>query len=302
MMRSSFRMLNCHVPLMILQLLAKTTIMTWAFAMVSPTSFRGSFLSSSSSSTTTQLHAQSYKKIFVAGASKGVGRQIVQQILDRNNDDDDDDGTSIVALVRDASVADELQALSTDSHTVTAIVGDAMDQKTVENAMDGCDAAITTLGGGAQGGDEIPTTQRVDYMGNSNVIESAGILGITRIVLVTSIGCGNSRVATPDSTYQILKNVIEAKNKAENLLIKYYTNSNWTIIRPGGLKSEPMTGTAVLTSDPTVLGSIHREDVARLVLEALISPKTERQVLSAIDPTIESAFSSPDKPIEVFEL
>mmetsp|Transcript_29674 Transcript_29674/g.81569 ORF Transcript_29674/g.81569 Transcript_29674/m.81569 type:complete len:262 (-) Transcript_29674:46-831(-) len=233
---------------------------------------------------TTELEA--YKKIFVAGGSKGVGRKVVNQILEKS------DGTAVVALVRDPAVAEELNALD----GCTAIVGDAMDQKTVENAMDGCDAAITTLGGGNSDGGE-----RVDYTGNSNVIESAGILGVVRIILVTTIGCGNSKDATPESTYEVLKDVILAKNKAENLLIKYYTNSNWTIIRPGGLKSEPMTGKAILTEDNTVLGLIHREDVARLVLEALDSSKTERQILSAIDPTIESSFAT-EKPIEAFAL
>ena len=39
----------------------------------------------------------------------------------------------------------------------------------------------------------------VDYVGNNNVIEAAGILGVTRMVLVTSIGCGSSKEATPPS-------------------------------------------------------------------------------------------------------
>lgn len=247
---------------------------------------------SSSSSSPLSL----YRKIFVAGGSKGVGRQVISQILARQ------DGTTVVALVRDPQVAQELNALSTEQAPITAIVGDAMDQKTVENAMDGCDAAITTLGGSpgtTSDGTEPPPS--VDYVGNSNVIESAGILGVTRVILVSTIGCGNSRGAISDTIYATLQRAIEAKNKAENLLVKYYTNTNWTIIRPGGLKSEPMTGRAVLTADPTVLGLIHREDVAHLVLQALDSPKTERQILSAIDPTIESTFAS-TKPIETFAL
>lgn len=33
--------------------------------------------------------------------------------------------------------------------------------------------------------------------------------------------------------YEVLKDVLAQKEKAENVLIKYYTNCNWTIIRPG---------------------------------------------------------------------
>lgn len=58
--------------------------------------------------------------------------------------------------------------------------------------MDDCDACVTTLGG-ATG----PDGKRVDYKGNSNVIEAAGILGVKRLILVTSVGCGDSKVGIP---------------------------------------------------------------------------------------------------------
>mmetsp|Transcript_12561 Transcript_12561/g.29000 ORF Transcript_12561/g.29000 Transcript_12561/m.29000 type:complete len:182 (-) Transcript_12561:148-693(-) len=178
---------------------------------------------------------------------------------------------------------------------VEAVLGDAFDQKAVENAMDGCDVAITTLGGTAK-------DRRIDYEGNNNVIESAGILGVQRIILVTSIGCGSSREAAPPNVFEILKDVLAAKEKAENILMDFYTNSNWSIVRPGGLVSEPATGEAVLTEDATAIGSIHREDVADLVLKVMDSPKTERKVLSAVDPSIASAVAVEGKIVPVFEL
>ena len=224
-----------------------------------------------------------WKKVFVAGGSRGVGRLVIDRLLAN--------GSEVVALVRNEEARGELGALK----GVTAVQGDAFVIKDVENAMDGCDAAVTTLGGATS--DE---GLRVDYVGNSHVIESAGILGITRVVLVSSIGCGSSREAAPPSVFETLKEVLAAKEKAENLLLKYYTNTNWTIIRPGGLKSEPATGQAILTEDNTAIGSIHREDVADLVVKALESPATERKVLSAIDPTITSAVSVEGKTIEAF--
>lgn len=82
---------------------------------------------------------------------------------------------------------------------VSAVVCDALDLKGVEAVLDGCDAAITTLGGAG----EKDESQRVDYVGNRNVIESAGILGITRVVMVTSLGCGSSREAISDQVYTV---------------------------------------------------------------------------------------------------
>jgi nucleoside-diphosphate-sugar epimerase len=229
------------------------------------------------------MHALTYKKVFVAGGSKGVGRCVVDQLVAL--------GSDVVCLIRDPDTAAELNAIA----GVTAVVGDAFDQKTVENIMDGCDAAITTLGG-SMNADSV----KVDYAGNSNVIESAGILGVTRVILVTSIGCGSSQEAAPPAVFEQLRAVLEAKNKAENLLIKYYTNTNWTIIRPAGLKTAPATGKAILTEDNKAIGVIHREDVAALVIKALGSANTERKILSALDTSLDSAMMGEGKVVEEF--
>jgi uncharacterized protein YbjT (DUF2867 family) len=224
-----------------------------------------------------------YQKVFVAGGTRGIGRCVVEKLVGS--------GVDVVAMARSEEACRELNAIK----GVTAVLGDAFDQKSVENAMDGCDAAITTLGGTTD-------DRRVDYEGNNNVIESAGILGVQRIILVTSIGCGSSKVAAPPSVFEVLKDVLQAKEKAENILIRYYTNSNWTIIRPGGLKTEPMTGQAILTEDNTAIGSIHREDVADLVVRALNSKSTERKVLSAVDPSIMSTVAVEGKQMAAFAL
>ncbi len=110
-----------------------------------------------------QGQGDSYKQVFVAGGSRGVGRLVVDKLVST--------GSNVVALVRSDESVKELSALE----GVTAIRGDALDYKTVEGAMDGCDAAITTLGGG-----KAADGKWIDYTGNNNVIEAAGILGVTR--------------------------------------------------------------------------------------------------------------------------
>mmetsp|Transcript_9814 Transcript_9814/g.13872 ORF Transcript_9814/g.13872 Transcript_9814/m.13872 type:complete len:277 (+) Transcript_9814:179-1009(+) len=229
-----------------------------------------------------------YDKVFVAGGSRGVGKHIVEKLVAN--------GHQVVALVRSDEAMEELAGIE----GVTPVKGDAFDYKSVENNMDGCDAAITTLGGAAATGDG--DAKRVDYEGNNNVIEAAGILGVTRVVLVTSIGCGNSKDAIPESAYEVLKDALAAKQRAENVLIKYYTNTNWTIIRPGGLKSEPATGKAIVTEDTSAIGTIHREDVADLVVKTLTSAAAEKKVLSAIDPSIETATNPDGKTFDEFGL
>jgi uncharacterized protein YbjT (DUF2867 family) len=262
-----------------------TATVAWGFVSPSVVTRIASSKLAATSDGTLGLVEGSYKKIFVAGGSKGVGRLVIDELIGNN--------VQVVALVRSDEAMEELNALP----EVVAIQGDAFEYKSVEDSMYGCDAVISTLGGSTDDNDK-----RIDYTGNSNVIEAAGILGITRVVLVTSIGCGSSKEAAPPAVFEVLKEVLAAKEKAENVLMKYYTNMNWTIVRPGGLKSEPMTGLAILTEDCKALGSIHREDVAKLVVQALNAPTTERKVLSAIDPSITAAASADAANVEAFSL
>jgi len=70
----------------------------------------------------------------------------------------------------------------------------------------------------------------------------------------------------------------------------------------GGLKTEPATGKAILSEDKMAIGTIHREDLANLVVEALGSSNTERKVLSAVDPSIESAANAEGRVVNAFAL
>lgn len=221
-----------------------------------------------------------WKNICVLGGSKGVGKDIVKILSGL-------DGVNVVALVRSEEAKKELDAMD----GVKAVIGDASSASDVTGVLDGCDAAISTLGGVTDGA-------RIDYKGNMNMIENAGILGVTRMILVTSIGAGDSKDAIPESVYETLKEALVDKTKAENLLLKYYTNSDYTIIRPAGLKTAPSTGKAILTADKMAAGVIHREDVAKLCVDALYSKKCSKKVLTAVDPSL----ADPPKSFEVYEL
>lgn len=93
----------------------------------------------------------------------------------------------------------------------------------------------------------------------------------------------------------MLEKALKAKTLAENMLLKYYTNSDWTIIRPGGLKSDAATGTAILTESTKAAGVVNRADVADLVVQALNSPNTVRKILTAVDPVEKSEYDSTEQ-------
>lgn len=158
------------------------------------------------------------------------------------------------------------------------VKGDAMVDSDLAAAFDqieDVDAVISTIGG-------TPADPSADSEGNINLIKAAMKKGVKRFILVTSIGTGNSKSAPPQQVYDVLEKVLVQKGHAETFL-QHESGLEFTIIRPGGLKSEPATGSAVLTDDNRVCGAVHREDVANLVVSALFSDNAANQVLSAVD-------------------
>lgn len=210
--------------------------------------------------------------IFLAGASRGVGREIAKILLAN-----EPPNFKLTVLLRNPTYTVELEALG-----ATVVMGDALDRDQLERAIaqssaDPIHAMISTMGG-------VPSDrgERADCEGNKNLIDMAIKSGVQRFILVSSIGAGNSVVALAPQVLQTLGAILKEKEKAEQHLIA--SGLNYTIVRPGGLKSEPATGNAILTENPTVSGIIHRADVARLVCDCLTSPNANRKVFSAIDP------------------
>lgn len=210
----------------------------------------------------------SSQPVFVAGGSSGVGLEVIKKLSAL--------GTPVKVLVRRLDAKPYLESLP----GVTVQMGDALDAAAVQSCMKGCIAAITTLGGHPVEGQ----IERVDYVGNSNVIEQAGILGVERIILVTSVGCGDTIGAISSATYRALEATLEAKSRAERDL-KTYTNLDWTILRPGGLTNYAPKRSAILTEDIMASGSVDREDMAEVVVKVLGTDGLyTRRELTVVDP------------------
>ena len=203
--------------------------------------------------------------IFLAGASRGVGREIAKCLTAQNQ--------PVKALVRSETAASELEAMG-----IKVVMGDALDVAAVEKAMLGdeaIDTAISTIGGLPQDG------QRADYLGNKNLIDIAVKAKVKKFILISSIGSGESVIALSPQVLATLGEVLKEKEKAEKHLME--SGLTYTIIRPGGLKSEPATDNGILTENYKVIGTIHRADVAQLACRCLFSEAANNKVLSAVD-------------------
>lgn len=217
--------------------------------------------------------------ILVVGGG-GVGMEVVRQLAKA--------GSWVTALQRGEKHRAEIEGLGAMLN-----IGDVMQPATVEKALRGntFDAVVSTVGGGLE-------DIKVDSLGNMNVIEAAEKAGVPRFVLVSSIGAGSSRAAVPGKEMEVLGPVLVEKEKSEERLMK--SKLQWTIVRPGGLISEPATGTGILTEDSSVVGVISRADVAALILRVLFEDKAAGKVFSAIDKQKKFP-GAPDKEIVEFK-
>ncbi len=203
--------------------------------------------------------------IFLAGASRGVGREIAKCLTQQQ--------LQVKALLRTEAARAELEAMG-----IKVVLADALNVADVERAIledEPIHTAISTIGSLPNEG------EKADYLGNKNLIDAAVKAGVQKFILISSIGSGNSAAALPPQALQTLKPVLVEKEKAEKYLID--SGLIYTIIRPGGLKSEPATGNGVLTEDPRIAGTIHRADVAQLVCHCLNSKQANNKILAAVD-------------------
>lgn len=200
--------------------------------------------------------------VLVVGGG-GLGMEVVRQMATA--------GSWITAFQRGEKFRKEIEQLGSMLSIGDVMVPGTLDKTLRSNSFD---AVVCTVGGGIQ-------DITVDSEGVINLISAAKKAGVSRFLLVTSIGVGDSASAVDERTMQVLGPVLKEKEKAEKVLKE--SGLDWTIIRPGGLLSDAPTGTGILTEDNSVVGVITRADVATLILKVIFDKRAEGKTLAAID-------------------
>jgi len=200
-------------------------------------------------------------KAFVAGATGETGRRIVQELVARN--------IPVRALVRDIEKARGI--LSPEAELV---VGDVLQPETLTAALG--DSTVVLVATGAKPSFDPTGPYKVDFEGTKNLVDVAKTKGIEHFVLVSSL-C-TSQLFHPLNLFWL---ILVWKKQAEEYIQK--SGLTYTIVRPGGLKNEDNTDSIVMQGADTLFdGSIPRQKVAKVSVEALFEPAARNKIVEIV--------------------
>lgn len=195
-------------------------------------------------------------RITVIGASRGIGRKVVDYALKR--------GHAVRAVARSAD------AMGIEADGFEALVGDATDPELLARAVEGAEAVILTLG--------VPRdlralrTTTLFSSVTQALIPAMQDAGVRRLLTVTGFGAGDSRskLSTPERiAFRLLLGRAYADKDLQEELIRG-SDLDWTIARPGILTDNAMTGKYQVLVAPETWrqGVIARADVAHFLVHA----------------------------------
>ncbi len=206
--------------------------------------------------------------VLLFGATRNTGLEVAKILRAR--------GEPVTAAVRATSDRSALEAIEAD-----IVVADAFDLEALRQAFASNDfrAVVSTIG--CYSCDPAP-----DGIGNQNIIDAARAAGVKRMVLITTIGSGDSYDTVPWISRIALRGILPLKTQAEDHLRA--SGLDYTIIRPGGLPPKPASGRGYLSEDRKAFGFISRGDLARLIVGVLDDDRTINKTFAAADPEIKA--------------
>ena len=201
-------------------------------------------------------------RIALFGATGGTGRCVLRDGLAR--------GHAFSCLVRRPealAVAD----FTAEPDRLRVVQGDTENRPAIAEALAGCEAVILTLGNAHRK----PSTELSG--GTANILEAMKSAGLRRLLVVTSLGCGDSVDQVPGFVFRelIVKRLAREvwADKTRQEAVVRASGLDYTIVRPGGLRNEegPVSWRALPASFALDKSTrmISRHSVAAALLDSL---------------------------------
>ncbi|WP_299809364.1 SDR family oxidoreductase [uncultured Roseibium sp.] len=180
--------------------------------------------------------------VLVAGATGKTGHLVVSELIDM--------GHTPTALVRESSDTGSLP------EGVSLRKGDLTDLQS--GVCAGMDVVVFAAGSGGSTGAEM--TDKVDRDGAQKLVDLAKQAGVSRFVMLSSIGADQSDPEGDLAHYLKAKHAADEHLKASGL--------TWAILRPVALTDDGRSDSVVLGAEVDRSAKASRADVAHLLAEA----------------------------------
>jgi uncharacterized protein YbjT (DUF2867 family) len=180
-------------------------------------------------------------------------------------------GDTVRGLIRNPDQEDDLRAVG-----IEPVIADLESESDIASAIRGADAVVFAAGAGPGSGDARKKT--VDLGGAVKLVEAAKAEGVSRYLIVSSMGAEKAPAAGAEGFGAYLQAKFEADEAVRASGLDY------TVVRPGGLTDDPGTG-LVTIAEETARGKVPRADVAAVFVACLDTPSTIGQSFDLISGT-----------------
>jgi uncharacterized protein YbjT (DUF2867 family) len=203
--------------------------------------------------------------ILVFGGTHGTGLETVKVLAARKE--------HVTVVTHSDPHNPELAALG-----VTVVAGNALDPATIKDIFTAAPfrAVVTTIG-------RSPGEADPSFTGNKNIIDAAKAASIPRLIMVSTIGAGDSVDQLAWIEQIFYRKTFALKTDAENYLKA--SGLNYTIMRPGGLVDKSADGKAVFTTDQVGMSWISRADLGKLIADCVDNDADVNKTFTVFDPS-----------------
>jgi len=192
-------------------------------------------------------------RVAIAGGHGQIALRLARVLSER--------GDEAVALIRNPDHADEVTQAGAEAAVVDLEHASVDD---VARTIAGSDAVVFAAGAGPGSGPARKDT--MDYGGAVKLIAAAKQAGVSRYVIVSSMGANPD--ASGNDTFSVY---LRAKGRADDAVRA--SGLDATVVRPGGLTNDAGTGRVSL-GESRPRGQVTRDDVAAVLAAVLDSPNT----------------------------
>lgn len=193
-------------------------------------------------------------RVLIAGGHGKIALELTRLLDER--------GDQVRSLIRNPDHATEVTDVGASDVVVCDL--EAAGEDEVAAAVGTVDAIVFAAGAGPGSGPERKET--MDYGGVVKLIAAAKQTGISRYVIVSSVGANPQTLG--DDTFSVY---LRAKGRADEAVRA--SGLDWTIVRPGGLTNDAGTGRVNL-GESVPRGQVTRDDVAAVLAAVLDSSTT----------------------------